>query len=323
MKKNTKTTLCLLAGSVLLLLCLSIFGNLLTIGDHLTKTSPILGTLFYLLVSALVVFGILFPILQVWKAPVFSLYMLRDRQGRAKMRWCNRLVANLTRNTTLSDEESHQLRCYLTCGDETDDLLISFFKNKFTPIIAEDMKKAAKAAFLSTAISQTALYDMLSMLSVNLNLIKTIVHDCGYRPSGLSLIRLYLRVLGTAFLAGGMEDMDLEELLPLISGNAAMKLPGLVMASAAQGLVNAFTTYRVGVLTRNYLFAEHGPLSPQEAKKESYQEALSLMKSSGFYKDALHAMAKKFGGIKEAAAASVSRAFKRDKRTEENVQREA
>ena len=49
--------------------------------------------------------------------------------------------------------------------------------------------------------------------------------------------------------------MDLEELLPLVTGNAAMKLPGLVFASAAQGTVNAFMTIRVGILTKKYLFS--------------------------------------------------------------------
>lgn len=49
--------------------------------------------------------------------------------------------------------------------------------------------------------------------------------------------------------------MDLEELLPLVTGNAAMKLPGLVFASAAQGTVNAFMTIRVGILTKNIFSA--------------------------------------------------------------------
>ena len=60
-----------------------------------------------------------------------------------------------------------------------------------------------------------------------------------------------MRILKATFLAGGLEEMDLEELLPLVTGNAAMKLPGLVFASAAQGTVNAFMTIRVGILTKN------------------------------------------------------------------------
>lgn len=92
---------------------------------------------------------------------------------------------------------------------------------------------------------------MFSMLSVNLHLIRTIVESCGYRPSGASLLGLYVRILKATFLAGGLEEMDLEELLPLVTGNAAMKLPGLVFASAAQGTVNAFMTIRVGILTKN------------------------------------------------------------------------
>ena len=46
-----------------------------------------------------------------------------------------------------------------------------------------------------------------------------------------------------------------EELLPLVTGNAAMKLPGLVFASAAQGTVNAFMTIRVGIFNKKSIFS--------------------------------------------------------------------
>ena len=61
--------------------------------------------------------------------------------------------------------------------------------------------------------------------------------------------------------------MDLEELLPLVTGNAAMKLPGLVFASAAQGTqINAFMTIRVGVVfNKKYLFSADGPVEMLQA----------------------------------------------------------
>ena len=151
------------------------------------------------------------------------------------------------------------------------------------------------------------------MLSVNLHLIRTIVESCGYRPSGAALLRLYVRILKATFLAGGLEEMDLEELLPLVTGNAAMKLPGLVFASAAQGTVNAFMTIRVGILTKKYLFSADGPIEMPQARKDSYKEAIDFLKKCELHKDVI-AMAKKTAqGAKEAAAASVKKVFKNTK----------
>ena len=201
----------------------------------------------------------------------------------------------------------------LNQGNQTDDLLIDFFTEKFSPVIDSEIKSAAKTAFVTTAISQTAFYDMFSMLSVNLHLIRTIVESCGYRPSGAALLGLYVRILKATFLAGGLEEMDLEELLPLVTGNAAMKLPGLVFASAAQGTVNAFMTIRVGILTKKYLFSADGPIEMPQARKDSYKEAIDFLKKCELHKDVI-AMAKKTAqGAKEAAAASVKKVFKNTK----------
>lgn len=231
-RKNTAAVVTVSCIGILLLL--SLLGSLLSLGEQLFRTSRFLGFLFYVLIAVCFALGIIFPLIRTWSRPIFSMYMLRDSQGHAKRRWCRRLTDNLMRCNALTEEERAALPSFLAQGDQADDLLISFFCKKFSPVIDEQTKNAAKMAFSATAVSQTALYDMLS---VNLHLIRSIVESCGYRPSSPALFGLYARVLKAVFLAGDMEEMDLEELLPLVSGNAAMKLPGLVFASAAQGTV--------------------------------------------------------------------------------------
>ena len=107
--------------------------------------------------------------------------------------------------------------------------------------------------------------------------------------------------------------MDLEELLPLVTGNAAMKLPGLVFASAAQGTVNAFMTIRVGILTKKYLFSADGPIEMPQARKDSYKEAIDFLKKCELHKDVIAIAKKTAQGAKEAAAASVKKVFKKYK----------
>ena len=99
------TTTYIVAACVALLVILTMLGGVLTVGDHLMGAHPILGWVFYALIIALVVVGIIVPIAKVSKRPIFSLYQLRDEQGHAKQRRCKMLVDNLTTNTNLSDED--------------------------------------------------------------------------------------------------------------------------------------------------------------------------------------------------------------------------
>ena len=203
------------AVSLFLLMFLFLLSGLISLGQQITLVSPILAWLYGLIVLACLGAGIIWPILSVWRRPIFSMYMLRYRDGRARFYWCRKLTDNLKKNTELTNEETAQLEDFLKQGNQADDLLIDFFTEKFSPVIDSEIKSAAKTAFVTTAISQTAFYDMFSMLSVNLHLIRTIVESCGYRPSGAALLGLYVRILKATFLAGGLEEMDLEELLPL------------------------------------------------------------------------------------------------------------
>ena len=296
-------------ASLLLLLFFFLLSGLISLGQQLEAVSPILQWLYYLVVLACLGAGIIWPIVSVWRRPIFSMYLLRDRDGRARFYWCKKLTNNLKKNTELSADETAQLEDFLKQGNQADDLLIEFFTEKFSPVIDSQIKSAAKTAFVTTAISQTAFYDMFSMLSVNLHLIRTIVESCGYRPSGAALFGLYLRILKATFLAGGLEEMDLEELLPLVTGNAAMKLPGLVFASAAQGTVNAFMTIRVGILTKKYLFSADGPIEMAQARKDSYKEAIDFLKKCELHKEVLSMVKKTAHGAKEAAATSVKKVW--------------
>lgn len=316
MKQTKKyASVALPVACCVLLLFLFLLSGLLSLGQQMGSVSPILGGFYWLVVLACLGAGIVWPVVSVWRRPIFSMYMLRDRAGRARFYWCRKLTDNLKKNTKLTADETAQLEDFLKQGNQADDLLIEFFTEKFSPVIDSEIKSAAKTAFVTTAISQTSFYDMFSMLSVNLHLIRTIVEACGYHPSGAALLGLYVRILKATFLAGGLEEMDLEELLPLVTGNAAMKLPGLVFVSAAQGTVNAFMTIRVGILTKKYLFSADGPIEMAQARKDSYKEAIEFLKKCELHKDVLTMVGRTARGAKEAAAASVKKVIENVKGT--------
>ena len=254
--KNTQRTsswTIVLFISLIILVVMGLVSNALEIGERLGNVHIVLEILFYVLIAVVVLGGIVYPLVGVFFAPIFSLEKLHNADGTARKKWCKKLVDNLLENVELTPEEQEEIKGYLTLQDETDDKLIEFFDRKITPELNKEIFDTARKIFIITAVSQNSAYDMLGMASANFSLIKRIVEICGFRPSNAQVFRIYIRVLSMTLLAGSLEDMDIEELIPMVTEGALGKALGIVAASAAQGTVNALTTLRMAAITKNYL----------------------------------------------------------------------
>ena len=266
---------------IVLLVLLALLGSVLSVGDRLADANAVLGVLFYLLVAALVAAGVVYPIASVAMRPVFSLYRLRDARGRVRRGRCRRFVEGLEASAGLDESERAELRSCLDKGEGADEAIVAFFGEHVVPRLDLETKRAAKRAFFATAVSQSPLVDAATMLSINFN----------------------------ALVAGGLEDMDLDVLLAGVFGGAAgAHVTGAVVASAGQGLVNAFFTYRVGVMTRRYLCADEGPADVSSLRRESYGEALALMRTSGFVGEVVSVVREKASQAAGAAAGAAKEA---------------
>lgn len=309
--RTSKTTTYIVVGCVAALLALTVLGSIMNVGDHLASAHPVLGGVFYLLIAALVVVGIIVPVAKVAQRPIFSLYQLRDEEGHAKRRRCRMLVDNLIANTNISDEEIAQLEGYLEQGDEADDLLIEFFNERCVPAIDAETKRAASTAFFVSAVAHSPLVTTVTMLSVCLDLVRGIVEICGFRPTNLGLARLYTRVMISALIIGGIEDSDLGDLLgQLMGGGAGARAGGIVIGATAEGLVSAFLVFRVGVITKRWLTAADGPARMSAIRRTSYREALAMMRSSDFMQTVTDTVKQTGGAVASGVAASVSNAAK-------------
>lgn len=221
------------------------------------------------------------------------------------------LVDNLVANTELTDEEIAQLQGYLQAGDEADDLLIDFFTKHCTPAIDEATKRSATTAFFVSAVAHSPLISVVTMLSLCLDLVRTIVEICGFRPTNLGLARLYTRVMISALIIGGIEDSDLSDLLgQLMGGGAGARVGGIVLGATAEGFVSAFLVFRVGVITKRYLTAADGPTRMASIRRTSYREALSLMRTSGFMQTVTDAMKQTSSTVATSVAESVTNVAK-------------
>ena len=124
------------------------------------------------------------------------------------------------------------------------------------------VRRIASTVFLSTALMQNGRLDGLIVLFTQIQMVGRIARIYVQRPSPRELVRLYANVGGTAFVASGLESLDLGEMVaPLaVSVVPALKsgIPGLSGISAllvkcvSNGAANAFLTLRVGEVARRY-----------------------------------------------------------------------
>jgi len=113
---------------------------------------------------------------------------------------------------------------------------------------------AASAVFLSTAVLQSGRLDMLVVLAAQTRLIWRVAHVYYQRPSLRDFVQLYANVGSTAFIAAGVEDVDVDVLVSTIFGSTVAAIPGmhLLTSSVLSGSANAFLTLRVGMITKEY-----------------------------------------------------------------------
>lgn len=265
--------------SLIIVAAMSIVSNAIEIGEKLGSVHIAVEIAFYVLIAIVVLGGIVYPLVGVFFAPIFSLEKLHEADGKARQKWCRRLANNLLENVQLTEEEQEQVKGFLRLEDETDDKLIEFFDRKITPELNREMYDTAKKIFIITVISQNSVYDMLGMASANFNLIKRITEICGFRPNNAQVFRLYIRVLSITLIAGNLEEMNIEELIPMATEGALGKALGIVAASATQGAVNALTTLRMATIAKNYLLNADVSLTRKELRRKSYAEALSILKN--------------------------------------------
>jgi Domain of unknown function (DUF697) len=124
------------------------------------------------------------------------------------------------------------------------------------------VRRTASTVFLSTALMQNGRLDGLIVLFTQIQMVGRIARIYVQRPSPRELVRLYANVAGTAFIASGLESLDLGEMVAPLATSVvpALKggIPGLSGISAllvkcvSNGAANAFLTLRVGEVARRY-----------------------------------------------------------------------
>jgi len=260
-----------------LVVSLLVVSNIIEVGERLRGVHAYVEYGFYGLSVLLVYVLILNPLRIILFAPTFSVDALMDEDKRAKI--YRDAAKNMLKNTYLTEEDKTLLRDSMQDKEALKKKMKLVFSTTIKKEINELIIKNAKTVLVSTALSQNGNLDMLSTLTINIKMIREIVTMAGFRPSYPNLGKLSLNVLITSIVAEGIEDLEINELLPSKVGETMTDLPFLktISSSVLGGISNALLTCRVGIVTRSYLFRDNQLLTRGEIRRMAYLEAVKMM----------------------------------------------
>lgn len=277
-KSKTKIFWISIAIGCLIVFTLMLLSSVINIGERLRKIHVSVEIAFYVLVFLILFLVIINPIRIILTSPSFEICTTLDPDSH-KVRSVYRAVArNMAKNQNVDEEHRLLLTKYKNYDELQMNMTVVFhdcIKKNLNNIII----KKAKTVLISTAICQNARMDMITVFSVNLNMIKDLVTECGFRPNMTNFSKLTINVFSTALIAEGLESISIDDILPNSVNNALGQIPFIkpVMASVTQGIANALLTIRIGCVTRKYLFRDGNIITKEDIRKSAFKDSLILL----------------------------------------------
>ncbi len=276
MKKDPTNKLWYLAGiGAMILVLMMITSSALQIGNQLSAIHEYAPYVFYGLAILLAYFLIVRPILIILFSPSFSIGTTLEKNPRRNYRVFRKVAKRLIEQKDLPDA----LRDKIIESYKNPVLLKEAINNTYNHHIKKKMNKTirehAKTVMVSTAISQNGRLDFITVILVNVKMIKDLVVICGFRPSYRNLAKLVVNVFATALVAEGLENLNINDILPQSTMSMLGEIPLIkpIMSSVLEGVSNALLTLRIGIVTRKYLFDDSEDLTKEKIRFGALVEA--------------------------------------------------
>jgi uncharacterized membrane protein YcjF (UPF0283 family) len=274
MKQKRQVLWYLVALGFIILFVLMLLSSVLEVGDRLAQIHLYVSYAFYVLVFLIVYILLLRPInIIAFKKP---LRLHLDKEA-LELKDYQKMKSILLDLPYVTDELKTQLKEAKTI--ETLPTLVDDTMNKVVKKEVMDIIKAhAKTVMISTAISQNGRLDFLTVVVVNIKMISKIVEAIGFRPSYPELAKLVIQVMTTALVAEGLENIDLNDVLPQQTLNSIGEIPFIkpILSSTTQGISNALLTLRMGIVTREFLMPTKKSNVLGQVRKIAFLEAATL-----------------------------------------------
>ncbi|MDY0338492.1 MAG: DUF697 domain-containing protein [Acholeplasmataceae bacterium] len=280
-KDTTKIFWYLVAIGFALLFILILTSSVLDVGERLRNIHVYAEYAFYGISVILIYVLILRPIHIIFFSPSFSVETTLEHEKKINMPLYKRVAHRLIDGGMLPEEEVEQLKLAmrdpLVLQERLNHAFTFHVKKKMNSVI----KKHAKTVMVSTAISQNGRLDFFTVVVVNLKMIKELVVMCGFRPSFKNLAKLTINVFTTALIAEGLENLDLNEVLPTSTINTLGEIPFAkpMLSSITQGISNGLLTLRIGIVTRKFLFSDANEITKEQIRRTALLEAAKMIPS--------------------------------------------
>lgn len=263
---------------ILIIFSLILLSSILNVGEKLRNISIYLEIGFYVLVVLVILLAIVRPIVIIVKSPSLSIITTTDKHSNRAMAIYKKVAKNIIKNNDLPNDEVLMLTKYR----QNEELLVNLnyvFEKSIRKQINGIIIKKAKVVMISTAICQSARFDMATTFTVNLNMIKDIVEKCGFRPSMKNLSKLTVNVFATALIAEGLDNLTINDVMPRTAANAIAEIPllGKAIDGIMDGVANALLTIRIGCVTRRYLYSDGNVVTKEEIRRNAYKEAVIIL----------------------------------------------
>lgn len=267
----------LIGIGVVILIFFIFISNVMNVGLKLREIHEYLEYGFYGLAGILMYFLILNPLRVILFAPTFSIDALLD--DSKKYRLYKDAAKVLLTNDYITEEDKALINENYKDKEKLKESLSTIFNTTIKDEMNKLIIKNSETVLVSTALSQNGNLDMLSVIAINLKMIKEIVQLSGFRPTYPNLAKLSLNVLVTSIIAEGLDDLEVSELLPNKISETMTDLPFVktISSSILTGIANGMLTCRVGVVTRSYLFRDNKLLTKKQIRRMAYKESIKMM----------------------------------------------
>lgn len=268
----------LIGIGVVVLFGFILLSNIISVGERLRGVHEYIEYGFYGLSIILVYVLVINPVRVITLSPTFSIDALLDDDNK-RFKIYKDAAKVLIKNDYLTSEDKENLHKSMHNKDELKNALTVVFDTTIKKEINKLIIKNSTTVMVSTALSQNGNLDMLSVVAINLKMIKEIVQLSGFRPTYPNLAKLSVNVLITSLIAEGLEDIEVSELLPNKISETLTDLPFIktISSSILSGIANGMLTCRVGVITRSYLFNDNKLLTKRQIRRMAYLESIKMM----------------------------------------------
>lgn len=258
---------------------LVVYYNVLKVGIVLREHNIYVEYGFYGLAIILYFALVIDPLISIFFAPVYSVSKIISGD-KENYPFCVKLSKNLLKNGKLKENEKQELNTLLqsTEKDKKTKLnkkLFLLYNNTVKKNIDDYIKETSKNTFYLTALSQKGFLDMLIVVVNNFKMIKALILMCGFRPSFIRVLKIYINIFFSSLIADGAESLNLSSLFGSTLGSGLK----IAVNSITNGTINAFFMLRTGILAKQYLFTEEVKSKKFELRKTAMVEAAALLPS--------------------------------------------